>query len=76
MKNKSLETIEKSSIITIFTSDNAFLKLVFILSLKPSNLTPGFIPRPEWIIFPPIFTADMHVGPKRRTRGLSGSLES
>ena len=39
LKNKSLETIENSSIITIFTSDNLFLKLAFILSLKPSNLT-------------------------------------
>ena len=27
-----------------------------MLSLKPSNLTPGFIPRPEWIVVAPIFT--------------------
>ena len=65
-KNKSLETIENSLIITIFTSDNLFLKHAFILSL---------IPRPEWIVVPPIFIADMSIGPKRRTRGLSGSLE-
>ena len=69
MKNKSLETSENSSVITIFTSDNLFLKLAFILSLKPSYLTPDFILTLEWIVFPHIFTADMPVGPKRRTRG-------
>ena len=62
---------------TIFTFDNLFLELAFIhfLSLKASNLTSAFIPRPEWIAFPPIFTADVPVGPKWRRRGLSGSLE-
>ena len=60
---------------TIFTSDNLFLKHVFILSLKPSNLTPGVIPRPEWIVVRPIFTADMPVKPKRKTLSLYGSLE-
>ena len=69
MKNKSLETTENSSVITLFTCENLFLKLAFILSLKQSHLTPNFIPTLEWIVFPPIFTADMPVGPKRRTRG-------
>ena len=75
LKNKSLEAIEKSPITTIFTSDNLFLKLAFILSLKQGNLTPGFIARPEWTVVPPIFTAYMPVRSKRRTRGLSGSRE-
>ena len=52
VKNKSLETIENSSIITIFTSDNFFLKPAFILLLKSSNFTPGLIPRPEWTVAP------------------------
>ena len=56
LKNKLLEIIKNSSIITIFTSDNLFLKLAFILSLKPSNLATGFIQKPEWIVVPPIFT--------------------
>ena len=75
MKNKSLETILNLSIKSIFTSDKFFVKLIFIVSLNPSNLTPGFIPRPEWIVVPSIFTADMSVGFKKRIHSLSGSLE-
>ena len=75
MKNKSLETILNLSIKSIFTSDKFFVKLIFIVSLNPSNLTPGFIPRPEWIVVPSIFTADMSVGFKKRIRSSSGSLE-
>ena len=75
MKNKSLETILNLSIKSIFTSDKSFVKLIFIISLNPSNLTPGFIPRPEWVVAPPIFKADMSFGSKRRIHGLSGSLE-
>ena len=75
LKNKSLEAIENSPIVTILTSDNLFLKLCFILSLKQGNLTPGFLPRAGWIAVPPIFTADMFVGPKMRAGGSSGSLE-
>ena len=38
-------------------------------------MSPGYIPKPKWIVVPPIFTADISVVPKRRTHGLSGSLE-
>ena len=75
MKNKPLETILNLSIKSIFTSNKFLVKLIFIISLNPSNLTPGFISRPEWIVVPPIFTAYMSVGSKRRIRGSSGSLE-
>ena len=44
---KSLVTIESSSIINNFTSDNLFLKSTWDLSFKPSNFVPGLIPRPE-----------------------------
>ena len=74
-EKKSLDTIENSTIKSIFTSDNLFLKLILIRSLRLSNLTPVFIRRPEWIVVPPILTVDMFVGPKRRTGGLSGSVE-
>ena len=61
LKNKLLETIKNSSIITNFTSDNLFHKLLFVLSLKPCILTPGFMTRAEWIVVPSIFTADMPI---------------
>ena len=58
MKNKPLETILNLSIKSIFTSNKFLVKLIFIISLNPSNLTTGFISRPEGIVVPPIFTDD------------------
>lgn len=61
---------------TSATSSPANLTAVkHIFSLKQSHLTPGFTTKPEWILVPPIFTADIPVGPQRRTHGLSGSLK-
>ena len=69
--HKLLDTIESSSIIKNFTSDRAAVNLSF----KPSNFISGLIPRPEWMVVPPIFTADIPVGPCKRTQGFSGSLQ-
>ena len=56
------------------TSDNLFLKLVLHFSLKRSNLAPAFNPRPECIVVPPIFTADIPVGPNNQINGLPRDL--
>ena len=34
-----------------------FLKKTFVLSLMPLNFAPGLIPRAEWIVVLPVFTA-------------------
>ena len=64
--HKSLVTIESSSIINNFTSDNLFLKSTLDLSFKPSNFVPGLIPRPEWMVVLFIFTNDFTVGPSKK----------
>ena len=73
--HKLLDTIESSSIIKNFISDSLFLKAVLDLSFKPTNFIPGLIPRPEWMVVPPIFTTDIPVGPSKRILGFSGSLQ-
>ena len=45
--HKSLDTIESSSIINNFTSDNLFLKAALNLPFKPSNFVLNLIPRTE-----------------------------
>ena len=67
--HKSLDTIDSSSIVKNVTSDNLFFIAALDLSFKPSKLIPGLIPRPKWMVFPPIFTADIPVGPSKRTLG-------
>ena len=52
-----------------FTSDNLYLKATLDLSFIPSNLFPGLIAGPEWMVVPPVFAADIPVGPSRRTIG-------
>ena len=68
-----LDTIESSSIINNFTSDNVFFKATLDLLFKPSNFVPSLIARPEWMVGPPIFSADVPVGPSKKTLGFSGS---
>ena len=63
---KSLETMERSSIIKHFSSDNLFLKAALDLSFEPSDFIPGLIPIPEWMIVSPVFTADIPAGPSER----------
>ena len=72
---ESLDTIDSSWIIKSFTSDNLFLKAALDSSFKSSNLIPGLIPRREWMVVPPISTADIPIGPSKRTLGFSGSLQ-
>ena len=72
---KLLETIEISSIINNSSSDNLFLKAALDFSFKPSNFFLGFISKSEWIMVPPIFPANIPVGPSKRTRGFSGWLQ-
>ena len=67
--------MESSLIIKKFTSDNLFLNVALDLSFKPDNFIPGLIPRREWMVVPPIFTADIPAGPSRRTLGFYGSLQ-
>ena len=69
--HKSLDTIESSS---IYQVHKLFLKAAFDLSFKPSGFIPILIPRPEWMVVPTIFTANISVGPSKRTRLFSGSL--
>ena len=40
---------------------------------KPSDIFPCSVPRSEWIVVPPTFTADIPVGPSKRTLGFPGS---
>ena len=73
---RSLETIDISSIIITFNSDNLFLNKDLILSLKGGRFLPkqltGIL-RPVWIVVPPIFMAETPVGAKRRTFSFSNS---
>ena len=73
--NKSLDTIESSSIINNFTSDNLFFKAALDFPFKPCNFFHGLIARQERMVGPPIFTADIPVGPSKKTLGFSGSLQ-
>ena len=58
----SLDTIESSSMIKNVPWDNVFLKIALDLWFGPSNFDPDLVPNPEWILFPPIFTADILLG--------------
>ena len=69
------KSLNSSSIIKNLTPDVLFHKAALDLSFKSRNLIPGLIPRPEWMVVPPIFTADIPVVPSKRTLGFSGSLQ-
>ena len=73
--HKLLDTIESSSIIKNFTSNNLFLKAALDMIFRPSNFVPGLIPRPEWMVVPPKFNADIPLGPSKRALGFSGTLQ-
>ena len=45
--HRSLDTLESSSIIKNFTSDNLFLKAALDMSFKTSGFIPGLVPKPE-----------------------------
>ena len=62
----SLETIEISSIIWHFISDNLFPKAVLDLSSPLSNFVPSLTLGPEWMVVPLTFTIIL-VGPTKRT---------
>ena len=51
-----------------FTYDNLFFKAALDLSLKQSNFVPSLIPRPEWKVVPPLFSADKPVSLSKRPR--------
>ena len=73
---RSLETIEASSIINTFTSDNPFLNMVLILSLNGGTCFlkhPTGIFRPVCIVVPPIFIAATPVGARSSTFAFSNS---
>ena len=74
--HKLLDTIESYLLLKILTSDNLFLKAVLDLSFKPSSFIPAFIPTPEGMVVPPIFTTDVLVGPSTRTLGFSRSYSN
>ena len=65
--HKLLETIENLSIVNYVTSDSLFFVTALDFSFKPSNFVTGLSPRPKWIVFPPLFTADILKGPSKRT---------
>lgn len=73
--HKSLDTIQICSVIKNFNSDNLFLKAALDFSVRQSNFDPDLIPNPEWVIAPPIFAADVPIGPNKRTISLWGSLQ-
>ena len=45
--HKSLDTIQISSVIKNFNSDNLFLKAALDFSVRRSNFDPDLIPNPE-----------------------------
>ena len=55
----------------IFTSKNLIIKFAFVLSFKPMNLSPGFVPSPKCKVVLSIITSDIPVGPNSKTRGFS-----
>lgn len=65
---KSLDTTESYSIIK-----NSTFKATLDLSIRPSNFDPGLIPKPEWIVVPPISNTDIPVGSSKKTLGYSGT---
>ena len=73
--HKSLDTIKSSSVINYFTFDNLILRTELDMSIKPINFVPGLIPRSEWMLVPPIFTADIPAGSSKRALRFSGSLQ-
>ena len=72
----SLETIETSSIINTFTSDNLFLNMDLILSLNGGKCFPKHptgIFRPVCIVVPPMFIAATPAGARSSTFVFSNS---
>ena len=72
----SLETIETSSIIITFTSDNLFLNMNLILSLNGGKCFPKHptrIFRPVCIVVPFTFIAATPVGARSSTFAFSNS---
>ena len=55
--------MKSPSITQNFTSDTFILHSDLDLSFKHSNFVPSFIRTTEYIVIPPIFTADIPVGP-------------
>ena len=64
----------KVSLIKSSIFQNVSLKAALDLSLKPRIFFSGLFPRTEWMVIPPIFTADIPVGLHKRIPGFSGSL--
>ena len=58
-----------------FISDQLFLHAAFYLSFPPSGFVSGLISRPKRMVVPPIFTADILIGPGEKTLGISRSLQ-
>ena len=74
--HKSLNTIERLSIIKRFTFDNLFLKGALNLSFKQSNVVPNLIPRAELMMVPPTFTANVPVVPSKEKSVFQGPYKN
>lgn len=67
----SLGAMDILLILRSFTSDNLFLKTTFDLILEPFNFDHGLVPRVECVVVPALFTADLLLGPNKRTLSFS-----
>ena len=74
--HKSLDTIERLSIIKRFTFDNLFLKGALNLSFKQSNVVPNLIPRAELMMVPATLTANVPVVPSEEKLVFQGHYKN
>ena len=63
-----------SSITIVFTSNNFFLILAFILSLKHVTFLFGLISSAECIVIPPVFTAVILLDPNIKAQSFFRSF--
>lgn len=68
---RSLDTMNISSIIRSFTCNDLYFKEALSLFLKPLNFAFALIPQTEWVDFPWMFSANIPVTPNKRSLGFS-----
>ena len=73
--HKFIDTKKSLSTIKNFSCNKLFLEAALDLLFRPSNFDTDLIQIPEWMVVPPIFTADIAVVQSKRTFGFTGSLQ-